>query len=293
MELSTRRLVVYLGSDGASGGILLMWDRRVVEKVEEVVGHFSVSCKFKNVDDHFEWAFIGVYGPNLNKRHRLMWEELTGLINWWDLPWCLGGDFNIICFPFEILGAASISRAMYGFSDFISLHGLMDIPMVGGLYTWSNSSSASRLDRFLFSPLLADHFTQFTQKMMFRVLSDHFPILLEGGSQRRGKILFHFENMWLRVDNFVDKVKTWWASYLFQGTPSFILAKKLAALKLDLKKRNETEFGNVTFKKQDLLSKLNVLDAKEETHRLTAEEKLVQVNLRTDIEKLTLLEEIS
>ena len=53
-----------------------MWDSRVVEKVEETVGHFSVSCKFKNVGDHFEWAFIGVYGPNLNKRRRLMWEEL-------------------------------------------------------------------------------------------------------------------------------------------------------------------------------------------------------------------------
>ena len=74
--------------------------------------------------------------------------------------------------------------------------------------------------------------------------------------------------MWLRVDNFVDKVKTWWASYLFQGTPSFILAKKLFALKLDLKKWNESEFGNVSFKKQDLWSKLNVLDTKEETHRL-------------------------
>ena len=111
-----------------------------------------------------------------------MWEELIGLITWWDLPWCLGCDFNIICFPSEWLGAASYSRAMYGFSDFISLHGLMDIPMAGGLYTWSNSSLASRLARFLFSPLLADHFTQFSQKRMSRVLLDHFPILLEGGS---------------------------------------------------------------------------------------------------------------
>ena len=47
---------------------------------------------------------------------------------------------------------------------------------------------------------------------------------------------FHFENIWLRVENFVDKVKAWWASYLFQRTPSFILTKKLVALKLDLKK---------------------------------------------------------
>ena len=174
---------LYLGFDGASGGILLIWNSRVVEKVEEAVGHFSVSCKFKNVGDQFEWAFTGVYGPNLNNRRRLMWEELTGLINWWDLPWCLGGDFNIIRFPSERLGAASFSKAMYQFSDFVSLHGLMDIHMEGGLYTWSNTSSASWLDRFLFSPLLADHFTQFTQKRMPRVLSDHFPILLEGGSQ--------------------------------------------------------------------------------------------------------------
>ena len=178
-----------------------------------------------------------------------MWEELTGLISWWDLSWCVGGDFNIIRFPSEWLGAASFSRALYGFSNFIALHGLMDIPMVGGLYTWSNSSSAFRLDWFIFSPLLADHFTQFSQSRMSRVLSDHFPILLEGGSQRRGRIPFRFENMWLRVDNFVDKVKTWWASYMFQGTLSFILAKKLAALKLDLKKWNESEFGNVSFKK--------------------------------------------
>ena len=117
------------------------------------MGHFSVSCKFKNVSDQFEWAFTGEYGPNLNKRRGLMREELTRLISWWDLPWCLRGNFNIIRFPSERLGVASFSWAMYGFSDFVSLHGLMDIHMEGGLYTWSNTSSASRLDRFLFSPL--------------------------------------------------------------------------------------------------------------------------------------------
>ena len=124
--------------------------------------------------------------------------------------------------------------------------------MDGSFYTWSNTSSASRIDKFLFSPLLADHFTMFTQIRLSRILSDHFPILLEGGSHRKGRTPFHFKNMWLRVENFVDKVKAWWTSYLFQGNLSFILAKKLAALKLDLKKWNEAEFGNVTIKKQHL-----------------------------------------
>jgi len=93
-----------------------------------------------------------------------MWEELTGLISWCDLPWCLGGDFNIICFPSERLGAVSYTWDMHGFSMFISLHGLIDIPMEGGLYTWSNTSFASRIDWFLFSPLLVDFPSFFPKK---------------------------------------------------------------------------------------------------------------------------------
>lgn len=30
-----------------------MWDRRVVNLVEEYVGEFLVACSFKNVDDGF------------------------------------------------------------------------------------------------------------------------------------------------------------------------------------------------------------------------------------------------
>lgn len=61
---------------------------------------------------------------------------------------------------------------------------------------------------------------------------------------------------------------------MFQGTPSYILAKKLVALKVDLKRWNETEFGNVAIKKQQLWSKLSALDVRGETHLLIVEEKL-------------------
>jgi hypothetical protein len=47
-----------LNSRGTSSGILLMWDRKVVEKVEQCVGMFVVACSFRNVDDHFKWAFF-------------------------------------------------------------------------------------------------------------------------------------------------------------------------------------------------------------------------------------------
>ena len=53
--------------------------------------------------------------------------------------------------------------------------------------------------------------------------------------------------MWLKVEGFLDKVKSWWENYHFQGTPSYILAKKLTTLKSDLKKWNEIDFGNIFF----------------------------------------------
>ena len=52
-----------------------------MEKVKEAMGHFSVSYKFKNVGDQFEWAFIGIYRPNSNKKRKKMWEKLIRLIS--------------------------------------------------------------------------------------------------------------------------------------------------------------------------------------------------------------------
>lgn len=55
---------------------------------EEAIGKFSVLCKFKNVAEQFECAFIGVYGPNCVRDRRLLWEKLSGLCSWWNVPRC-------------------------------------------------------------------------------------------------------------------------------------------------------------------------------------------------------------
>ena len=56
------------------------------------------------------------------------------------------------------------------------------------------------------------------------------------------------------------------------GSPSFVLAQKLKALKEDLKKWNKEEFGDLAFRKKCLLSELMGLDAKEELLGLSIEE---------------------
>lgn len=48
----------------------------------------------------------------------------------------------------------------------------------------------------------------------------------------------------------------WWNCYSFHGTPSFVLAKNLKALKEDIRLWNLKEFGNVEVKKKRLLEEL-------------------------------------
>jgi hypothetical protein len=106
---------MFLGSNGASGGILLMWDKRLVEKIEDVVGSFLVSCKFKNVADQNVWMYSGVYGPNVDRERGLLWDELAGIRSWWGVPWVVGGDFNVVRFPSERFGSVGFSPAMHDF----------------------------------------------------------------------------------------------------------------------------------------------------------------------------------
>jgi hypothetical protein len=174
--------------------------------------------------------FMGVYGPHDVSARRVFWEEMSGVHSWWDVPWVVGGDFNVVRFPSERLGAMHLTTAMQDFSDFISSTGLVDIHMVGGRYTWSNSQSRSRLDRFLFTPTVEDHFNVLVQRRLPRLCSDHFPILFECGPIENGRRPFRFENMWLKSEGFLAKVKGWWESYTFQGSPSFVVASKLKAL---------------------------------------------------------------
>jgi exonuclease III len=185
----------HVASNGASGGILLMWDRRVVSKLDECMGRYVVACSFRNVEDGLVWAIAGVYGPNCNNFRRFLREELAGLMSLWDMPWCIGGDFNVTLFHSERSGGARLRRAVTDFVDFIADQGLMDLPLAGGVSTWSNSMSWSRLDWFLVSPEWEMSFPGLIQKKLLRMCSDHTPILLTRSSLQNGKRSFKFENM--------------------------------------------------------------------------------------------------
>ena len=52
-----------VNSKGATGGIVVFWDNRMVELVDLEEGVFSISHQLKNCVDGLVWVFTGVYEP--------------------------------------------------------------------------------------------------------------------------------------------------------------------------------------------------------------------------------------
>jgi len=61
---------------GASGGIIVMWDKSTFNLVSSSQGEFLITCIFQTVEGGFTWAFTGVYGPQARVDKLRFWEEL-------------------------------------------------------------------------------------------------------------------------------------------------------------------------------------------------------------------------
>lgn len=90
-----------------SVGILLLWNTRVVEKLDGAVG-------------------------------ALMWDEVVGVLSWWYVPCALEeiqcGEIHFK----KMVGSSNFTDLMLDFSDFIAFNGLIELPLNGGAFTWSN-----------------------------------------------------------------------------------------------------------------------------------------------------------
>ena len=228
--------------------------------MEAELGHFSVTCMFKNVEDGFLWAFTRVYGPVKRCNRELFWEELGAVKGLWEGPWCIGGDFNMVLSPNDRNPVCRLSHSMRRFNEILNELGLRDLPLQGGPFTWRgglNNQRMSRLDRFLVTADWENQFSNVTQSTLPRPVSDHCPVLLDSDGIKSGPSPFRFENMWLKFAGFKDMLRDWWQSLHFSDSYSFILTSKLKALKGILKAWNIEVFGRVDKKKKEALNRIS------------------------------------
>ncbi|RVW13931.1 hypothetical protein CK203_089985 [Vitis vinifera] len=128
-ERELKRLECSINYEGGSKQRSSSQDRGLLELLEWEEGQFSISCRFRKVEDGTVWVFTGVYGPFTKNERDCMWDEIGAIRGLWEEPW---------------------------------------------------------------------------------PVSDHFPVVLEGGTVRRGPSPFRFENMWLKVEGFQELIQSWW-----------------------------------------------------------------------------------
>ena len=66
-------------------GVLLIWDKPVYEKIDCVVGCFSISIVLKGVVDGSVWICTGVYGSTAVGLRDALWTELDSVKVRWSL----------------------------------------------------------------------------------------------------------------------------------------------------------------------------------------------------------------
>ena len=64
----------------------------------------------------------------------------------------------------------------------------------------------SQIDWFLFTSECEDHFKGMHYVVLPKITSNHVPILLQGEEVSSVKHPFKFENMWLEVEGYSDRV---------------------------------------------------------------------------------------
>ena len=128
---------VTLDARGMAGRVLLLWDKRVLERLDVEVGSFSISCRFRNCKEGFFWVSFGLYGPLKGRERKELWEELAIVKGLWNEAWCIAGDFNVVQFPSETSNGKQMLIAMREFSSFIDEFELVDPSLGNGAYTWS------------------------------------------------------------------------------------------------------------------------------------------------------------
>ena len=221
---------VFSPSNGASGGILVAWRSHVTSLGSRIDGH-CVSVNFR-LADGASWWLSCVYAPQGIAEKIDFLHGLTTVRTHCLGPWLVVGDFNMILSN-EDKNNSNLDRNMMGrFRRWKDDLALLEIPLTGRKYSWSNGQSNPtlvRLDRMFCS---ADWEALFPGCLLQSTTSqdlDHCPLLLGLQDVNRAKGRFFFQAFWVKLEGFHDTVDQAWCSVAPGPCPLVTLSRKLQA----------------------------------------------------------------
>jgi hypothetical protein len=208
---------VCVPSIGASGGLLVLWNSKFFVGTIRLQEYFGVAIDFVSTADGFAWTLVNVYGPCEDPRRSEFVNWLLSL----DIPnqeyWLFVGDFNFYRSTENRNRDGANMNDIFTFNEIISHLGLVELPIKGRAFTWSNMQAVpllEQLDWFFTTTNWTITYPNTQVHPLSRPVSDHIPCVVKITSKIPKADIFRFENYWIRRHGFFEVVANIWALVL-------------------------------------------------------------------------------
>ena len=208
------------GRDGGWRPAAPSWSRRSprvrqgrTTEPTEPVKSYSLTTTFTSTSTEASLTITNVYAPSDHSESAAFLAELLDLLPGIHGPWLLLGDFNLIRDPSDKNTGRVDTRLCSMFNDAVDELGLLELPLLDSLYTWSNKRATPTLARLDRAFVNNDHSLAFPSThltSLVRQTSDHKPLLVSMSTNIPKSQVFRFENAWLKNAQFLPEVLPAW-----------------------------------------------------------------------------------
>jgi hypothetical protein len=193
---------------GRSGGILLGVDLSVFDigAIDEGDFYVKFTLRYKSTD--FKFVLYSIYGPAQSQNKAAFLAELANTCSKENLPYLVGGDFNIMRKPEDKSCGVFDTKWPSLFNAVIESLDLREIVMAGRQFTWAGAGdnpTYEKLDRVLASTEWELNSPLAKVEARDRNISDHTPLVVSTGASthQSGSRPFRFERGWLLKEGFL------------------------------------------------------------------------------------------
>ena len=137
----------YVPADGASGGLLILWVGNLFSGQIMLEESFGLAVEFTSLISAEIFIVVNVYGPctGIERENFVAWLFHLSIAD--DALWLLLGDFNFYRFVENRNRDGANMSDIATFNEIISYLGLIELPIKGRSFTWSNMQAEPLLEQ--------------------------------------------------------------------------------------------------------------------------------------------------
>lgn len=159
------------------------------------------------------WNLVVVYGPCRQPTRNQFVNCLHNLDIGDDDLWLLIGDFNFYRSDENRNRPGGNFNDTIVFNNIISHLGLIELPIKGRSYTWSNMQNSpllEQVDWFFTSISWTNQYPHTMVLPLAKITSDHLPCKIQIGTNIPRANIFRFENYWFYHPGCIDQITNAW-----------------------------------------------------------------------------------